>query len=75
MLFSADSSPRMVRVLQRRWRRSRVQLFLSFVETDDSETRLADISQALEPQERAVLVTMLARLMAKAIKPEEDTDE
>ena len=52
-----------------------MQLVFEFVEADDSSTPMTDIWEALEPQQRAVVVATLARLMAKAIEPEEENDE
>lgn len=52
-----------------------MQLVLDFVETNDCRTRLTVVWEALEPEQRAALVTILARLMARAVDPTEDDDE
>lgn len=52
-----------------------MQLVLSFMETDELETQLTAIWQRLDEQQRAEVVTMLARLMLRAVETVEDDDE
>ena len=52
-----------------------MQLIFGFMETDDAKAQTALVWEALDPEEQASLVGMLARLMVKALDLEEDRDE
>ena len=52
-----------------------MQLRFDFVETDDAKAQTAVAWEALDPEEKAALEAMLARLMVKTLDLEEDRDE
>lgn len=75
MLFFAASISLRAGAIQWRRRRSPVQLVFEFVEVDDPKVALASVWQTLDPQQRADLLMILARLMARAIEPKEVNDD
>jgi hypothetical protein len=76
MLFCVVSSPLRARALLWRRRRSSVQLVFDFMKTtDDPMVQLAVVWQTLDTHHQEKLLTMLARLMARAIDQKEASDE
>jgi len=74
MLFATDSSPQSTKTTGSRERRRRVQQDL-FLEIKGDLVAPAAPWERLNDEERATVVAVLARLMAKAVTIEEDDDE
>ncbi len=70
MLFFADSLK-----LRSRRRRTQVQLVFEFVERGETTELPAVVWEELNPNDRVAVVTMLARLMAKALDAKEAGNE
>lgn len=51
-----------------------MQLLLPFLENEDP-VRIAAVWAALQPEEQTAVVTILARLMVKAVESKENDDE